>query len=232
MGGTAIGALSTVPLVTAVGTRAPFLLTAAVLAGHALLAWIVLRDAPGRDIPQEPLGRRLAAVLRLPLTWQAAALYAVLFGGYVAFSVYLPSYLKAAYELAQPDAANRMAGFVLLAVLMRPVGGWLSDRIGPFRVLAGSLVLVSGTAAIQVFTPGLMPLGTMAFLTMAAGLGAGSGATFALVAKLAPQERVGAITGVVGGLGGFLPPLVMGAVFDPLGPTPSLGPARRALPEP
>jgi NNP family nitrate/nitrite transporter-like MFS transporter len=50
---------------------------------------------------------------------------------------------------------------------------------------------------------------------MAAGLGAGSGAVFALVARLVPAERVGSVTGVVGaagGLGGFFPPLVMGAV--------------------
>ena len=59
-----------------------------------------------------------------------ASLYAVAFGGYVAFSVYLPAYLKTAHGLTPADAANRMAGFVLVAVIMRPVGGWLSDRLG------------------------------------------------------------------------------------------------------
>ena len=61
-----------------------------------------------------------------------------------------------------------------------------------------------------------MPLGTIAFLSMAAALGAGSGATFALVARLAPANKVGSVTGVVGaagGLGGFVPPLIMGAVY-------------------
>ena len=48
-------------------------------------------------------------------------IYAVAFGGYVAFSVYLPAYLKTAYGLTQADAANRMAGFVLVAVVMRPL---------------------------------------------------------------------------------------------------------------
>jgi MFS transporter, NNP family, nitrate/nitrite transporter len=62
--------------------------------------------------PSQPLSRRLADTARLRVTWQAAALYAVLFGGYVAFSVYLPAYLKTAYGLTQADAANRMAGFV------------------------------------------------------------------------------------------------------------------------
>jgi NNP family nitrate/nitrite transporter-like MFS transporter len=61
-----------------------------------------------------------------------------------------------------------------------------------------------------------MPLGTIAFLSMAGALGAGSGATFALVGKVAPASKVGSVTGLVGaagGLGGFIPPLVMGYIY-------------------
>lgn len=216
MGGTAISALTTVKLVDAQGMRTPFLITAAVLAVYATTAWLVLRDAPDRVVPSTPLAARLGATVRLRITWQAAALYAVAFGGYVAFSVYLPAYLKNAYGLTQADAANRMAGFVLLAVLMRPIGGWLSDRIAPSRVLALSLGVVVLGALAQSFTPSLAVLGTATFLTMAAALGTGSGATFALVAQQAPANQVGSVTGVVGaagGLGGFVPPLVMGALY-------------------
>jgi NNP family nitrate/nitrite transporter-like MFS transporter len=220
MGGTAISALTTVKLTTAHGTAAPFVLTAIVLTAYAVVAAGALRDAPARMVPDEPLWHRLAATARLRVTWQAAALYAVVFGGFVAFSVYLPAYLKTAYGLAQADAADRMAGFVLLAVLMRPVGGWLADRLGPARVLAAALTVVGAGAVVQAFTPVLVPLGTAAFLAMAAALGAGSGATFALVALLAPADKVGSVTGVVGaagGLGGFIPPLVMGFVYGQFG---------------
>ncbi|MEU4203746.1 MFS transporter [Streptomyces sp. NPDC039022] len=220
MGGTAISALTTVKLVDAHGMANPFLITAAVLAVYAVLAAVLLRDAPGRTVPSEPLARRLADTARLPVTWQASALYAVAFGGYVAFSVYLPTYLKTGYGLGQADAANRMAGFVLLAVAMRPVGGWLSDKAGSVRVLAGSLAVVVVGAAVQSVTPPLAPVGTIAFLAMAAALGAGSGASFALVALLAPANKVGSVTGVVGaagGLGGFIPPLVMGVIFSASG---------------
>jgi len=220
MGGTAISALTTVKLANAGGTATPFVVTAVVLAVYAVLAALLLRDAPGRAVPSEPLSRRLGATLRLRVTWLASALYAVAFGGYVAFSVYLPAYLKTAYGLAQADAANRMAGFVLLAVLMRPVGGWLSDRLGAVKVLAVSLGVVVVGAVVQAFTPDLAPVGTIAFLSMAAALGAGSGATFALVALLAPANMVGSVTGVVGaagGLGGFVPPLVMGALYGQYG---------------
>jgi len=220
MGGTAISALTTVKLVAANGTATPFVVTAAVLAAYAVLAALLLRDAPGRAIPSQSLSRRLGSALRLRVTWQAAILYAVLFGGYVAFSVYLPAYLKTAYGLTAADAADRMAGFVLLAVLMRPVGGWLCDRLGPPRVLAATLTVVGAGAVVQAFTPSLAPLGTIAFLAMAAALGAGAGATFALVALLAPADKVGSVTGVVGaagGLGGFVPPLVMGFVYGQYG---------------
>ena len=220
MGGTAISALTTVKLANAGGTATPFVVTAVVLAVYAVLSALLLRDAPGRAVPSEPLSRRLGATLRLRVTWLASALYAVAFGGYVAFSVYLPAYLKTAYGLAQADAANRMAGFVLLAVLMRPVGGWLSDRLGAVKVLAVSLGVVVVGAVVQAFTPDLAPVGTIAFLSMAAALGAGSGATFALVALLAPANMVGSVTGVVGaagGLGWFVPPLVMGALYGQYG---------------
>lgn len=220
MGGTAISALTTVKLFTAHGLAAPFVLTAAVLAVYGLLAAVFVRDAPGRVAPGEPLLRRLAATCRLRITWQASALYAVGFGGYVAFSVYLPTYLKSAYSLPQADAANKMAGFVLLAVVMRPIGGWLSDRIGAIAVLSTAFGVVAVCALVQASTPSLAPLGTIAFLVMAAALGAASGGVFALVAQRAPAGKVGAVTGVVGaagGLGGFVPPLVMGSLFGRIG---------------
>jgi len=220
MGGTAISALTTVKLVTAHGSSTPFLITAVVLALYAAVAWLVMRDAPGRTVPTEPLGARLAATSRLSITRQACILYAVAFGGYVAFSVYLPAYLRTAYGLEQADAANRMAGFVIVAVVMRPVGGWFSDRVGPIPVLTAVYAVLTVGATVQSFTPTLMPLGTIAFLSMAAALGAGSGATFALVAQVAPANKVGSVTGLVGaagGLGGFVPPLVMGFIHGRLG---------------
>jgi len=220
MGGTAISALTTVKLVKAQGSSAPFLITASVLALYAVTAWLVMRDAPGRTVPTEPLVSRLAATARLTITWQACILYAVAFGGYVAFSVYLPAYLRTAYGLEQADAANRMAGFVIVAVVMRPVGGWFSDRVGPIPVLTAVFAVLTAAATLQAFTPDLMPWGTVAFMGMAAAVGAGSGATFALVAQVAPANKVGSVTGLVGaagGLGGFVPPLVMGYIHGRLG---------------
>lgn len=216
MGGTAISALTTVKLFTNQGEKAPFLITAVALTLYAAVAWVFLRDAPGRVVPTSSLASRLNANARLPITWQAAILYAVAFGGYVAFSVYLPAYLKTAHGLTAADAANRMAGFVVVAVIMRPVGGWLSDKFGAIPVLASSYAVVVIGAAISAGAPPLDGVGTVAFLAMAAALGAGSGATFALIAAVTDPSRVGGVTGLVGaagGLGGFLPPLIMGYVY-------------------
>ena len=109
-----------------------------------------------------------------------------------------------------------MAGFVVVAVIMRPVGGWLSDRFGPIPVLSAGFAVVAVCAAISAGTPPLDGIGTVAFLAMAAALGSGSGATFALIAQVTEPSRVGGVTGLVGaagGLGGFVPPLIMGYVY-------------------
>jgi len=216
MGGTAISALTTVKLYDNVGHHAPFEITAVVLAVYAVLAWLLLRDAPGRVPPTTPLVTRIVRDMELPITWQACVLYAVGFGGYVAFSVYLPAYLKTAHGLTAADASNRMAGFVVVAVVMRPIGGWLADRIAAVPVLAVCFAVVVVGAAISSGTPPLHGIGTVAFLLMAAALGAASGATFALIAQVTEPARVGGVTGLVGaagGLGGFAPPLIMGYIY-------------------
>lgn len=143
-------------------------------------------------------------------------MYAVGFGGFVAFSVYLPAYLRNAYTLIDSDAGARTAGFVLVAIIARPLGGWLSDRYRPGTVLVAAFTTTAALAVVAAFTPPLIPTGTIAFLGMAGCLGAAAGAVFAFVGTLAPADKVGAVTGIVGaagGLGGFFPPLVMGGVY-------------------
>ncbi|AZI59643.1 NarK/NasA family nitrate transporter [Nakamurella antarctica] len=216
MGGTAISALTTVKLYTNVNDTAPFMICAIALLIFSVVAWMWMRDAPGRTAPTASLISRVTANAKLPITWQASVLYAVAFGGYVAFSVYLPVYLKVAYQLSPSDAATRMAGFVVLAVIMRPVGGWLADRFGPIPVLSAGFGVVVIAAGFASGTPVLEHVGTAAFLAMAAALGCGTGATFALIAKSTDPARVGGVTGLVGaagGLGGFVPPLLMGFIY-------------------
>ena len=215
MGGTAISAFTTVPLVDSVGTAAPFVITSIALVIYAILAWLFMHDAPTWSPSTKSILAQSLTAMRLKVTWQACYLYALSFGGYVAFSVFLPTMLKNWYGLTTADASFRMAGFVIVAVVMRPLGGTLSDRIGASRTLLISYTAVALAALMLAFQPALMPIGTIDFIVMAAGLGLGSGAVFALVAQAADPSVVGSVTGFVGaagGLGGFVPPLVMGAI--------------------
>lgn len=220
MGGTAISAFTTVQLAGTFGRTAPFVLVAVVLAVYTVVAALLLRSPPGRVAPTGSFVERTLRTVRLPATSQLSLLYAVGFGGFVAFSVYLPTYLRNAYELEVQDASLRTAGFVVLAVLARPLGGWLSDRMGPVPVLAVSFVAAGVFALVTALQLPLMPIGTVVFLGLAAVLGAAAGACFALVATLVAQAQVGAVTGIVGaagGLGGFIPPLIMGVLYGSFG---------------
>jgi NNP family nitrate/nitrite transporter-like MFS transporter len=99
---------------------------------------------------------------------------------------------------------------------MRPIGGWLADRLGGARVLVyifaavAALGLLMGCPNMLTFTVGALG---------AAALGLGNGAVFKLVPQFFPKET-GTVTGLVGafgGLGGFFPPLALGLIRDATG---------------
>jgi MFS family permease len=160
----------------------------------------------------------MAAVLRrAPTAWLLGVFYFLTFGGFVAFSIYLPTLLRAQFGLAPADAGLRAAGFVVLATLMRPLGGWLSDRIGGAQVLSW---VFGGVAVCSLLLtwPSMVPF-TVGALACAMLLGLGNGAVFKLVPERFPADT-GTVTGLVGalgGLGGFFPPLLLGVFSDRLG---------------
>jgi MFS transporter, NNP family, nitrate/nitrite transporter len=80
----------------------------------------------------------------------------------------------------------------VVAVLMRPVGGWLSDRLHPVPVLTACFGATTALAVLAAFELPLIPVGTIAFLGLAGVMGAAAGACFALVARRVPPEQVGA----------------------------------------
>jgi len=217
--GTAISGFVSPRVANSLGRPWAFLIVAVALAAVGLAFLVLGRDAPNRPRATQPFTTRFLAATRLPIARDLAVLYAITFGGFVAFGVYLPTFLKTVYGLETTDAATRAAGFVLLATLARPVGGWLSDRFTGVPVLKWALGVVAAGAVVAAFQPPIVPA-TVAFLTMAAALGLGNGAVFALVGTRVPAATVGSVTGLVGaagGLGGFLPPIVMGLVYQATG---------------
>lgn len=181
----------------------------------AALFWTLSREAPGPPGPPASLAERLTLFRTEPRVWWLGLFYFITFGGFVALSIYLPTFLVQAYGLDPADAATRAGGFVVLAILARPVGGLLSDRIGGAHVLDVVFPTVALLAIVLAFLPGMILL-TIAFLGIAAALGLGNGAVLKLIAERFP-ETAGAVSGLVGaagGIGGFFPPIVMGLVLD------------------
>src|SRR5664280_1174049 len=217
MGGTALSAFFTPRFVVWFGYVTTHVIIAAALALTALLVRARMSNSPVWKPNTDPVVPKLKAAGKLPITWQMAFLYAVTFGGFVAFSTYLPTYLKTVYDFSITDAGARTAGFAIAAVVARPIGGVLSDRLHPKFVVMLSLA----GAAVMAVVVSLQPVPELAagasFIVLAFFLGIGTGGVFAWVARSAPPNRVGAVTGIVGaagGLGGYFPPLVMGATYD------------------
>lgn len=184
-----------------------------VMAVTAVVFWLLARDAPGPR-PSGSIASRFRP-FRRPMAWILSLFYFVTFGGFVAISVYLPTYLDDVYELSRNDAALRTSGFVALSVLARPLGGVLADRLGGPPLLNGVFIAVALFAIVLAFEPG-MALLTIAFLTIAFAVGLGSGAVFKLVPTYFPGQTgiVAGLVGAAGGLGGFFPPILMGLVRD------------------
>jgi NNP family nitrate/nitrite transporter-like MFS transporter len=221
MGGTVLGGLTAPAIADAWGLSAPFWVALGLVAATAVAFWLLARDAA----PPPPKDERPAMFASLSVfrtsgrAWALTFFYFLAFGGFVAMFLYLPTLLTGVHDLGKSDAGARAAGFALLAVLARPVGGWLSDRIGAAAVLSASFTATAALALALAFGyEAMVPL-TIACLTLAAALGLGTGAVFKLVPEWFP-DRVGGVTGVVGaagGLGGFFPPLVMGLVNEATG---------------
>jgi NNP family nitrate/nitrite transporter-like MFS transporter len=220
MGGTVLAGLTAPRIADRWGLTAPFLVAIALVAAMAAAFWLLARDAP---VARTPLRGGLAAPLRVfrdrPAAWAPTFYYFLAFGGFVAMFAYLPKLLTGVHGLDKPDAAARAAGFALVAVLARPAGGWLADRVGADRILRISFAATAVLAALLApLHDEMVPL-TILALTLAAAFGLGTGAVFKAVAHDFP-DQVGAVTGVVGaagGLGGFFPPLVMALVKSATG---------------
>ena len=101
-------------------------------------------------------------------------------------AVYLPTLLTEVFRLTPQDAGFRTAGFVVLATLLRPVGGVLADKIGGRAILRW---VFPATAMFALFLAcPLMSTFTIGALGMAAAIGLGNGAVFKLVPNTFPSQ--------------------------------------------
>jgi len=178
--------------------------------GVAILFASLARDSPAKTAQAK--WRDYTEVLRQPDTLWFAFLYSLTFGGFVGFASFLTTFFHEQYHLSHVSAGDFTTIVVVSGSLLRPVGGWLSDRVGGYRLLLSLLAVLAACLGVVAVLPPLAIVVPMLFVTVGC-LGMGNGAVFQLV----PQRfasRMGIITGVVGaagGLGGFFLPSILGA---------------------
>lgn len=215
--GTAVSGFLTPQFTNLFDRQIAYLIVAGILFLMGIIMVLWGYNSPNWKPSKDSALTRLKIAAKSLVTWDLSFLYAVSFGAFVAFGVYLPVLLKVSYGLSLTDAAARAAGFVLIATVARPIGGYLSDKVGGQKVIRVVFVAIAILATFIALQPALAPPTTVAYLSLAAFLGLGNGAVIALVSKLTQPERVGSVTGIVGaigGLGGFLPPLILGLTYE------------------
>jgi NNP family nitrate/nitrite transporter-like MFS transporter len=167
-----------------------------------------LRPAAGRSYTE------LLRPLKQVRTWRFGLYYVAVFGAYVALSLWLPSYYKNVFHLSLAKAALLTACFIFPASLLRPVGGWLSDKFGarPVTYAVFGVMLV----ASAILSAPNHALGLTEFFILVEILGVGMGLGKASVYKYIPEYfpndvgATGGLVGTLGALGGFFLPIGFG----------------------
>ncbi len=200
-----------------------------------VLLTLVIFALLAKDSPTQPAPLRVTdygKVLRHRDTWWFCLFYAVTFGGFVGLASFLNIFFRDQYGLSQVECGSFATLCVIAGSFLRPVGGYLADRLGGVRML---ILLYTGVG-LALTSLGLLPqawlessllAGWMPELWMASALlvltmallGMGNGAVFQLVPQRFPKE-IGVMTGVVGaagGVGGFFLPTMLGAVKQQTG---------------
>ncbi|MFL5618606.1 MAG: nitrate/nitrite transporter [Gemmatimonadaceae bacterium] len=207
--GTVVANLVAPRVAAIVGWNTVLALTMIPLALVLVTFWALAKDSPTR-VAQQSLSSYLG-VLRERELWWFCLLYSVTFGGYVGLSSFMPLLLRDQYHLTAVNAGYLTALAALAGSALRPVGGWLADKLGGVRLLS---VLLGGIAAMYVAASTLPAIGPMfaVLVTAMVCLGLGNGAVFQLVPQCF-RRQIGIATGVVGavgGLGGFMLPTMLG----------------------
>lgn len=136
--------------------------------------------------------------------------YFITFGAFVAFGLFLPNFLVSHFEIDKVDAGIRTGIFIAIATLLRPIGGMLGDKFNALNVLKVFFIgLIAGAIVLSISHHLIMF--TIGCLTVSVCAGIGNGLVFKLVPTYFTKEAgvVNGIVSMMGGLGGFFPPLII-----------------------
>lgn len=200
-------------LAEAYGWHAVFGLAILPLLVAAAVFITLAKEAPGTRTTCERT--EFVAMLKERDTYLFSVFYAVTFGGFVGLASFLSILLRDQYGVSKVTAGDLTALCVMAGSFLRPVGGFLADRLGGIRVLVVLYGLISLLALGVAQLPPLGMVMVLFFLLMAC-LGVGNGSVFQLV----PQRfgrHVGVATGILGaagGVGGFFLPTLLGSLKE------------------
>jgi NNP family nitrate/nitrite transporter-like MFS transporter len=179
-------------------------------------------------------------IFRNKHTWSMTLLYIVTFGSFIGFSMALPLSMKVIFGVSHVPDANGVIQHTLnnpnapsvlayawigpfVGAAVRPVGGWISDKVGGSivtQIISAVMVVASvavgyvmmqayGSAAPETHFP--LFLGLFIVLFFASGIGNGS--TFRTIGVIFDRQQAGPVLGwtsAIAAYGAFVAPIVIG----------------------
>ncbi len=199
----------------------------------ALAFWVFSYDDPTHRVASHVTFSDQLRALKDPRVWKYCQYYSIVFGGYVALALWMTKYYVTEYGFSLQLAALLAAAFSLPGGILRAFGGWFSDRFGAHRVTWWvmwvswiclfllsypqthlTVLTVNGP---KTFDLGLNPwVFTALMFTVGVAWAFGKASVFKYISDEFPHDigAVSGIVGLVGGLGGFLLPILFGAMVD------------------
>ncbi len=199
----------------------------------ALLFWVFSYTDTSHQAPAGASFPEQMKVLKDPRVWRYCQYYSVVFGGYVALALWITKYYIAEYGFDLRLAALLAACFSLPGGILRALGGWIADKYGAYKVtwrvmwvcfVCFFLLSYPPTSMVVTTVGGQMSLHigvapwmfTLLLFVVGVAMAIGKASIFKFIADDF-TDNIGAVSGVVGlagGLGGFVLPIMFGALVD------------------
>lgn len=186
-----------------------------ILYGLALIVmagifWSLTENKRADASAAKSLAQRLSPLANVQV-WRFGFYYVLVFGCFVGLSGWLVKYNVDVYQVSLQSAGWLAAAFSLPSGIIRAVGGWLSDQLGARSVMYWVLGTCLTGCLAACFPMGIVPF-TVIVIAVGIAMGIGKAAVYKHIPVYFPQEVgvVGGMVGVLGGLGGFICPLVFG----------------------
>jgi Nitrate/nitrite transporter len=199
----------------------------------ALLFWFLTSENKAHRVASTVTLKSQLQALRDPAVWRYCQYYSIVFGGYVALALWMTKYYVQEYGFSLQAAALLAACFSLPGGVLRAVGGWMSDRWGAQSVTWWvmwvswvclfllsypqtnfTIQTVNGPASFHIGLNAWVFTALLFIVGIAFAFGKAS--VFKYISDDYPQNMgvISGIVGLAGGLGGFILPIMFGALVD------------------